>query len=841
MNSHSHNEDKISEYFRIRTHSTILQVLEALGGKKKEGICHGLAFMGMQAFLAGDKAVEEFNQRIDRIMREAKSAVLENLKDTHIETLPTDNQYYINVFRQHYRKKFNEWEKRAQSAGGFNNLFSKLAEHEKQEWDMLKSIEVFVQGADLYFDPSSFIEPELRGGLFEKDQVVFNQDANIVAPLLSPVSLDLDDNKNASGGMRRVEVNNTPCNKCFYFENHKDLQAHLARLTKGLLEKEIAQRVAFTISSGDHTMCIGFDPQKKEYFFIDANRFPIRPVKDLNALALLIAKSFAPAKIPPSEISPLIVNIQAYTATTDPVIQNNIKEAFDEQHVAAEQRYQIPKKVIEDVANENHRDKRNGYSLLNLAIISNDLVLVQKIMAENRNLANLNNPSKAESTLLSLAANHNNIEIISYLLENNANPNIYGKNDVPPLCSAINNHNYDLASLLLAHNANPKLKDENGYTPLHYAVLKNNFKLASLLLKHGAKIDEVSIYGQSVFDFVLKTKNKKIFLLLLLTKLNPDKISENVEISLQLIAMLNNQEFSSLAEEYYKDPGMKNNVIRLFLQNKIKEIESKKNAYLSNIKNELSNQINAIFQENPDSFLSMGLFSKENIPLSSYNRNILNELQVKESNIVSKTNEKAIISHSLEDMASVEAVLSKAISYALSGKFYGSSSKSSISDRNCLIYDELVQLIDIEKTVHKLQAKIISLDKKILNQSQGCPIIVEGKKLVVEKSIAEFNALLIKIKKLSSEDEKQKMLAEILQLAEQESSIFTASHLASTHNEVLKFFESSIEFLVIKDNASIGLTNKISDKNREQNQIVNDKGKKSDDEINSDKGISPKK
>ena len=65
-----------------------------------------------------------------------------------------------------------------------------------------------------------------------------------------------------------------------------------------------------------------------------------------------------------------------------------------------------------------------------------------------------------------MAAQKGHSDIVSILLQANANANLQAENGISPLHVAVDDGHYDTACILLQANANPNLPAINGYTPL---------------------------------------------------------------------------------------------------------------------------------------------------------------------------------------------------------------------------------------------------------------------------------------------------------------------------------------------------------------------------------------
>ena len=84
-------------------------------------------------------------------------------------------------------------------------------------------------------------------------------------------------------------------------------------------------------------------------------------------------------------------------------------------------------------------------------------------------------------TALMAAVVKGNVEIGTYLLERNANPNLTDSNGITALMYAVQFKNVALVKALLEHKADKTLLDKNGKTAFEYAVFSENKEIINLL------------------------------------------------------------------------------------------------------------------------------------------------------------------------------------------------------------------------------------------------------------------------------------------------------------------------------------------------------------------------
>lgn len=169
----------------------------------------------------------------------------------------------------------------------------------------------------------------------------------------------------------------------------------------------------------------------------------------------------------------------------------------------------------EILSSNNHHETGNSEeepplceSLLYLAITRGYLDVVKFLVLEQK--VNLNKISQnyaatdgywdegdveefADRTPLTLAIEDENAEMVQFLLEHGANPNISGNYLLEPMCIAVNQGLEDIVKLLLNHGANIDGIHIPGCSTLIDAVRCGNEGIATLLLDAGATISAAAL------------------------------------------------------------------------------------------------------------------------------------------------------------------------------------------------------------------------------------------------------------------------------------------------------------------------------------------------------------
>ena len=132
---------------------------------------------------------------------------------------------------------------------------------------------------------------------------------------------------------------------------------------------------------------------------------------------------------------------------------------------------------------------------------------VQAVVKETPNV--LNTKDQRGSTPLVLACYYNNIEVVSYLIQNVDDINGSTKDGSPLMASAVKGYNA-ISKLLIAAGADVNLQDANQTTALHYAVMFKNYDLVLMLLEAGANPNHKNNVGQSPKDYVIVQNDERM-------------------------------------------------------------------------------------------------------------------------------------------------------------------------------------------------------------------------------------------------------------------------------------------------------------------------------------------
>lgn len=144
----------------------------------------------------------------------------------------------------------------------------------------------------------------------------------------------------------------------------------------------------------------------------------------------------------------------------------------------------------------------------------NDVITYLLDNGANPNVRNING-----ITALHLAAREGKKDIVKQLLDRDADPNNADDNRMTPLLYAVMRKQdyfndtkkqdyFDVIKLLLEHGANPNLVNNQSMSPLMMAALNNDYPVVDFLLEYRADPDKKNAQGKIAFDLTFDKKIK---------------------------------------------------------------------------------------------------------------------------------------------------------------------------------------------------------------------------------------------------------------------------------------------------------------------------------------------
>ncbi|MDN4011877.1 MULTISPECIES: ankyrin repeat domain-containing protein [Chryseobacterium] len=136
---------------------------------------------------------------------------------------------------------------------------------------------------------------------------------------------------------------------------------------------------------------------------------------------------------------------------------------------------------------------------------------VKDMMKQNPDIINQTNESGFSPLIL--ACYRGNVEVAKFLIDNVKDVN-YKSQEGTALSGLSVKYNKDLVTYLLNKKADPNIADATGSTPLFWAVKFGNKELIELLLRYKADKTLKDAQGMTPFEYALQTNNKEIINLL---------------------------------------------------------------------------------------------------------------------------------------------------------------------------------------------------------------------------------------------------------------------------------------------------------------------------------------
>lgn len=136
---------------------------------------------------------------------------------------------------------------------------------------------------------------------------------------------------------------------------------------------------------------------------------------------------------------------------------------------------------------------------------------VKELMKQNPDVINQANENGFSPLIL--ACYRGNVEVAKFLMDNVKDIN-YKSQEGTALAGLSVKYNKELVEYLLEKKADPNIADSTGSTPLFWAVKFGNKELIELLLKHKADKSKKDSMGMTPFEYALQTNNKEIINLL---------------------------------------------------------------------------------------------------------------------------------------------------------------------------------------------------------------------------------------------------------------------------------------------------------------------------------------
>jgi len=163
------------------------------------------------------------------------------------------------------------------------------------------------------------------------------------------------------------------------------------------------------------------------------------------------------------------------------------------------------KRVVEEHKNLIHtiinKAYLNNWTPLHVAARKGNLEIVTYLI---KNDADPNVKTKKGWTPLHIAADKGHVKTVTYLIKNDADPNAKTKTGWTPLHVAAKKGHVEIVTYLIKNDANPNIKNKTGLTPLHIAAKEGHVKTVAYLIKNGADPNAKTKIGWTPLHFAAK-------------------------------------------------------------------------------------------------------------------------------------------------------------------------------------------------------------------------------------------------------------------------------------------------------------------------------------------------
>lgn len=184
-----------------------------------------------------------------------------------------------------------------------------------------------------------------------------------------------------------------------------------------------------------------------------------------------------------------------------------IKAIFEGKRVA------IPYRALNTLHNVKLNKAPFNTTALMAAVAANNVAMMQYLLESE---ADPDIQNKDGLTALHIAARNGNKQQVAQLLLYEADPNLIDKNGMTPLMYAVmrnrDNDHLDVINLLLAHGADPNLISNKGSTALMLAVINNGYDVVATLLQAGADQTIKNLNKQTAYDLAKDSAMKRLLL-----------------------------------------------------------------------------------------------------------------------------------------------------------------------------------------------------------------------------------------------------------------------------------------------------------------------------------------
>lgn len=504
----------------------IERMLTIIPNTDKDGVCFGVAFMGVQAILANDLTI--FNHRLEimsliptqkfamyikyvknertNIVNRVKKRIggIRKLTDDEKKELIGDQDlqnklYDLDIIMQdivklkHYSKRKLTFEKQRRIKLHWYNAYlqkkinDEIAKLDKKH-QIILSIPNFLQGIELYHQPQFYPD------IFTSDAIIIQENFSNVMSLIASQSIEKLGNAHVIKSFCGVYDSSTLI---------KTLKSLSNMITSS--HPKLTQPIALLLNNSHHAVTISYDPNLNLWYYIEANYLKKLYVYNYTALAAYLTYSFTN-----NDVFILRTTVFATKSDIKQIIKcinlwSNDKE-FQLQHKPTEEK----DKLVDS----------NNCSLLYIAAASGDIDIVKKILIFKN--INIDINLKDGRTPLGIAIQHGHTHIVKALIDAKVNLSITCKGH-SLLSIAADRGNLEMVKMLINAGADLNCETNEGPAPLLIAAERGFTTIVDCLLKtNKVNIDHKDkVIGVTALFLAARSGNLEIVKMLLEKGANP--------------------------------------------------------------------------------------------------------------------------------------------------------------------------------------------------------------------------------------------------------------------------------------------------------------------------------
>jgi hypothetical protein len=424
-----------------------------------QGVCLGVATMGMMAFLLKD--IKTFNDRLD--------LAYSIPKDVFAKTMTQAQEHSLLRIAEAKREIFSEVfkEQKLNDAKQMDDFLNHLEAQERKKFNLLLNQRIaeklknlpelqlfpFFDGVELSQQPEEY--PHLFPDKINSTSLYISS----ILPLIN--SKLMDEKKEEKNHVERVGV----------FLNAYDGNELVKCLQ--LLQSIFDQKepTGMLLHSENHSIFIGYDPEKNAWTFIDAKNLPAEENQTIEELARKIIDSF-------SQKSSAAFSAEIYAAEGKAAECRRKFEALKEE---------APWKQLNVITPQKTEISFEGCRLLHIAAQQGDAKTVAEFLEKKGNP----NQYCDEGTALMVAAQNGHANVAALLLQAGARPNDLTPDGYSALFVAAQRGHTDVVSKLLEYKADPNQPRNTGATPFFIAIYNGHADVVKVFLEQGVDPEQL--------------------------------------------------------------------------------------------------------------------------------------------------------------------------------------------------------------------------------------------------------------------------------------------------------------------------------------------------------------